>query len=72
MPLRFCNPGRRRPSIGAGLEVALVANWSAKAEYLYADTGKFETAYSLAGLGAIRESDRITLHVLRAGVNYRF
>lgn len=50
---------------GAGVEVALMRNWSAKAEYLYVDLG--ERAYSLTGTRNGLESS-----LLRFGVNYRF
>jgi outer membrane immunogenic protein len=50
---------------GAGLEVALMGNWSAKAEYLYVDLGS--RTYSLIGTGHGLQSN-----LLRFGVNYRF
>jgi outer membrane immunogenic protein len=50
---------------GAGMEVGLTPNWSAKAEYLYMDLGNH--TYTLTGndLG-LRAS------ILRLGVNYHF
>lgn len=58
--------------LGGGVEAALSRNWSARAEYLYIDTGKFTTTYSLAGLPIVSEDCRMTNHVIRMGVNYRF
>jgi outer membrane immunogenic protein len=58
-------------TIGGGLEAALVANWTAKVEYLYVDLGSFNCGIN-CGLGLA--SDNVSFHsnVLRAGVNYRF
>jgi outer membrane immunogenic protein len=55
---------------GAGLEVGLTGNWSAKAEYLYVDLGKFNCGTACNGL----PTDNVSMHdnVVRAGVNYRF
>jgi outer membrane immunogenic protein len=50
---------------GGGLEVALMGNWSARAEYLYVDLG--ERSYALTGV-----DHGIASSVLRFGVNYRF
>ena len=50
---------------GAGLEVGLTQNWSAKAEYLYIDFGS--EAYGLIGT-----STGLTNSVARLGVNYHF
>lgn len=57
---------------GAGIEAALTQNWSVKLEYLYLDTGTFNTTYSLFGIGAIVEQSRMTESMTRIGVNYRF
>ena len=55
---------------GAGIEFALPGNWSAKAEYLYVDLGKFNCGTSCIAL----PTDNVSMHdnVVRAGVNYRF
>jgi outer membrane immunogenic protein len=55
---------------GAGIEFALPGNWSAKAEYLYVDLGKFNCGTNCNGL----PTDNVSMHdnVVRAGVNYRF
>jgi|DewCreStandDraft_4_1066084.scaffolds.fasta_scaffold12513_3 outer membrane immunogenic protein len=51
-------------TVGAGLESALWANWSAKLEYLYVDLGRGD---SIAGSAA-----DFRAHTVRAGLNYRF
>jgi outer membrane immunogenic protein len=55
---------------GGGIEVGLTGNWSAKAEYLYVDLGRFNCGVSCNGL----PTDNVSMHdnVVRAGVNYRF
>lgn len=50
---------------GAGLEVALTANLSAKLEYLYVDLG--DQRFNNAG-----RSVDLTANLVRAGINYRF
>lgn len=62
-------------TVGAGLEASLGGNWTGKVEYLYLDLGKFHTtALLLANAPAMRAefSSRITDHIARVGVNYRF
>lgn len=56
-------------TVGAGLEIALPGNWSAKAEYLRVDLGSF----NCTGCGAL-PPDNVSLqqNVFRAGVNYHF
>jgi outer membrane immunogenic protein len=55
---------------GAGIEFGLTGNWSAKAEYLYVDLGRFNCGTNCNGL----PTDNVSMHdnVVRAGVNYRF
>jgi outer membrane immunogenic protein len=55
---------------GGGIEFALPGNWSAKAEYLYVDLGKFNCGTACNGL----PTDNVSMHdnIVRAGVNYRF
>jgi high affinity Mn2+ porin len=53
---------------GGGLEVALASNWSARAEYLFADYG---TRSVLFPLGAQRFTSDLTLNELRVGLNYK-
>jgi outer membrane immunogenic protein len=57
-------------TIGAGLEVALPGNWSAKAEYLRVDLGNFNCGTGCGGA----PTDNVSLHenVFRAGVDYHF
>jgi outer membrane immunogenic protein len=50
---------------GAGLQVALTGNWSARAEYLYADLS--ERTYAITG-----SSNGLAMSYLRMGVSYRF
>ncbi len=58
---------------GGGIEVALAPGWSAKLEYLYLDFGRHSTSWTLAGgLPSIVDDARLTMNVVRAGVNYRF
>jgi outer membrane immunogenic protein len=56
-------------TVGAGLELALPGNWTAKAEYLRVDLGSF----NCTGCGAL-PPDNVSLqeNVFRAGVNYHF
>jgi len=56
-------------TIGFGLEYMLFSNWSVKAEYLYADLGKFD-----CGLPCSAEPDNFSFkaNIIRAGLNYRF
>lgn len=56
-------------TVGAGLEGAIVGNWTAKIEYLYADLG--DITCSAAACGIATNVD-LQLSVVRAGVNYRF
>ncbi|MBS0549228.1 MAG: carbohydrate porin, partial [Proteobacteria bacterium] len=63
-------PGHLRAGyvIGAGIDHALDANWSARLEYLYTDLGT--TSFTF-GSGA-RYDSRYDLHRVRVGLNYRF
>jgi outer membrane immunogenic protein len=53
---------------GAGIEAAVIANWTAKIEYLYVDLGNVSCT---ACLPAASNVD-FRSHVVRAGLNYRF
>ena len=55
---------------GAGLEVALPGNWTAKAEYLHVDLGRFNCGIDCGAAGTDNVSMRD--NVVRAGLNYRF
>ncbi len=52
-------------TVGAGMEVGLTPNWSAKVEYLYIDLT--DRSFSVTGTNNGLESN-----LLRFGVNYRF
>jgi outer membrane immunogenic protein len=53
---------------GAGVEAALMANWSVKAEYLYLDLG---SQTFLAQDPAFTVTNKVQDHLVRLGVNYR-
>ena len=55
---------------GGGIEFALPGNWTAKAEYLHVDLGRFNCGANCNGT----PTDNVSMHdnVVRAGVNYRF
>jgi outer membrane immunogenic protein len=57
-------------TLGGGLEYAFVGNWSAKAEYLYADLGSFDCG----GACGAAPPDPISFkaHLMRIGLNYKF
>jgi outer membrane immunogenic protein len=57
-------------TVGAGLEFAFAGNWTAKAEYLYVDLGKFNCGISCGAL--VTDNVSFTTNIVRAGVNYRF
>jgi outer membrane immunogenic protein len=55
---------------GGGVEFAIAGNWTAKAEYLYVDLGRFDCG---AACGAVPpENVSFKANIVRAGVNYRF
>jgi len=57
-------------TVGGGLEIALPGNWSAKAEYLHVDLGRFNCGLNCG----TSPTDNVSMHddVVRAGLNYRF
>jgi outer membrane immunogenic protein len=57
-------------TIGAGLEFGIAPNWTAKAEYLYVDLGKFNCGMSCGAMPTDNVS--FTTNLVRAGVNYHF
>jgi outer membrane immunogenic protein len=57
-------------TVGGGLEFAIVANWTAKAEYLYVDLGRFNCG--LACGAAATDNVSFRSNIARAGINYRF
>ena len=56
-------------TIGAGIEGAIVGNWTAKVEYLYADLGSINCNVFACGLA---NNVDLQLNVVRGGINYRF
>ena len=52
---------------GAGIEAAVIANWTAKIEYLYVDLGDVSCTTCLPASNVDFRS-----HVVRAGLNFRF
>ena len=52
---------------GGGIEWMFMPKWSAKIEYLYIDTGHFNSA-----LFGVPFSGRVTDNIVRVGVNYHF
>ncbi len=52
-------------TVGAGVEYALLANWTTKLEYLYADLG------TISG-GTPGNDVTFKTHLVKAGLNYRF
>ena len=57
-------------TVGAGLEVALLGRWTAKAEYLYVDLGEDKCGLN-CGFQAV-DNVNFKTHILRGGLNYRF
>ena len=53
---------------GAGLEFAFAPNWTAKAEYLYADLGSSNCTVDCFG----NTSVKFTENIVRAGINFKF
>ena len=58
-------------TVGAGLEFAFAPHWTAKAEYLYVDLGKFNCGAGCAA-GALTDNVSFTTNLIRGGINYRF
>ena len=54
-------------TVGAGIEAAVVANWTAKVEYLYADLGHVNCSVCLPATNV-----NFRTNIVRAGLNYRF
>jgi outer membrane immunogenic protein len=57
---------------GAGLEFAFAPNWTAKAEYLYADLGSFTCTVNCFGGAATPITVKFTDNIIRAGINFKF
>jgi outer membrane immunogenic protein len=58
-------------TIGAGVEVALSQNWTAKGEYLYVDLGNQSCPVASCGV-VVAGPVPLTENVVRAGINYKF
>jgi outer membrane immunogenic protein len=56
-------------TLGAGVEFAFSPSWSAKAEYLYVNLGKFNCGLNC---GAPTDNVSFTANIVRGGINYRF
>jgi outer membrane immunogenic protein len=64
-------------TIGGGVEVAWTSNWTAKAEYLFADFGSVSSTGTLlhapSGQTApFAHTADFEAHIVRVGINYRF
>jgi outer membrane immunogenic protein len=66
-------------TVGGGVETQLWGNWSAKAEYLYVDLGSITDTFTIPGGATLpgaafttTTSYRVTDHIVRAGLNYKF
>ncbi len=58
-------------TVGAGIEFAIAGHWTAKAEYLYVDLGKFNCGAGCVA-GATTDNVSFSTNLIRGGVNYRF
>jgi outer membrane immunogenic protein len=58
-------------TLGGGLEFVIAGNWTAKAEYLYVNLGKFNCGLG-CGNGFNPDNVSFTTHLVRGGVNFRF
>jgi outer membrane immunogenic protein len=57
---------------GAGVEAALMGNWTAKLEYLYASFGSFSNTYAVTGGSFTINYPRVNENIVRTGLNHRF
>src|SRR5439155_1607133 len=64
------NSAEAAGAVGGGLEFAIVANWTAKAEYLYVDLSKFNCGLSCGA--AVTDNVSFRSNIFRGGVNFRF
>jgi outer membrane immunogenic protein len=57
-------------TVGGGIEIALPGNWTAKAEYLHVDLGKFNCGLNCG----TSTTNNVSMHddLIRAGLNYHF
>jgi len=59
-------------TVGAGLEYGFTPNWSAKIEYNFMDFGDDTVTFSTIGVPALNLNIDQQVHVVKAGLNYRF
>jgi outer membrane immunogenic protein len=59
-------------TVGGGFEYGFAPNWSAKIEYDYMDFGTKRLAFSGGVGGSFVQDITDSIHVVKAGVNYRF
>jgi outer membrane immunogenic protein len=59
-------------TLGGGIEMALVGNWTAKAEYLYVDLGRTDCGTACGAAAGVTDNVSFRTNLVRAGVNYRF
>jgi outer membrane immunogenic protein len=86
-PLANFNAGATKIgwTVGAGVEAAIVGNWSVKAEYLYMDLGTVTASLATVpgcfgtpatcnntAAGVLNYSSKVTDNIVRVGLNYRF
>lgn len=60
---------------GAGVDIALTSNWSARLEYLYVAIDDFSTSAripNVLGLGSSAKGIDVRDNIVRVGLNYRF
>ncbi len=57
---------------GGGVEAMIDPHWSAKVEYLYADLRDGLAFVDQFGFGSADELVRMQVHIVRAGLNYKF
>jgi outer membrane immunogenic protein len=58
-------------TVGAGVEYAIMSNWTARFEYRYTNYSAYKNATALLGPAASSEQDP-DFHTLRIGASYRF
>jgi outer membrane immunogenic protein len=58
-------------TVGAGIEYALMSNWTARFEYRYANFSEYQNSATLLAPGSVSRQDP-DVHTLRIGGSYRF
>jgi len=59
-------------TLGGGIEMSLVGNWTAKAEYLYVDLGRTSCGTACGAAAGVTANVSFHTNLIRGGVNYRF